>query len=104
MEEYGKNYYDNVNPIERVKTPCPAPMHVGKQRGTDTWRITHAYTCNTDHPCSYVSTPSPHLYPFIASRRRLQSSRHSFIGLRARAEKREISIRRPCRDKMNFVA
>lgn len=55
-------------------------------------------------PPLFVSTPSPHLYPFIASRRRLQSSRHSFIGLRARAEKREISIRRPCRDKMNFVA
>lgn len=63
---------------------------------------TRAYT----HPCLYlrtkhVSTTSISIYCIA---RRLQSSRHSFIGLRAHAEKREISIRRRCRDKMNFVA
>lgn len=42
-----KLFVNNVNSIERVKTSCPAPMHVGagcQPRGTDTWRITRAYT------------------------------------------------------------
>lgn len=62
-------------------------------------------------PRTLVPTYESHIYSLphlpisiYCIARRLQSSRHSFIGLRARAEEREISIRRRCRDKMNFVA